>query len=132
MGIILPHSSPGINSNPGAARPALDCNSRRPPHFPDNPRLDRLITTGFAASLGPFILRLVRRQARDLRKGLFGPFGSREVPTDVFGRRCAGVMTFDLPRGWLLRLSYAAPPPAWEFIASDVLAEFLPPRRVAA
>jgi hypothetical protein len=36
-----------------------------------------------------------------------------------------GVMEFDLPRGWTLRLTYGAP--SWEIEACEVDAEFIPP-----
>ena len=60
------------------------------------------------------------REARDLRKGLFGPKGLRNVP------KGEGVLTLDLPNGWTLRLTYDVPPDGWSE-PSDVVAEFIPP-----
>jgi hypothetical protein len=90
--------------------------------------LELLIATCFGAKIDSFTMLLYRREVRDLRKWLFGAVGSRVVPTNEFGRRCAGKMRFDLPGGWCLRLFYLAPPPQWTFKASRVLAEFLAPR----
>src|SRR5271165_5609787 len=69
----------------------------------------------------------IRRNARDLRKGIFGPKGLRQVP-DSGG----GVMDFNLPKGWTLRLTYHAAGD-YDFErrrmrAADVEAEFIPPR----
>ena len=54
----------------------------------------------------------MRRNARDLRKGLFGPKGVRDVP------KGEGVRTFDLPRGWTLRLTYDVPPEGAQLVAA--------------
>jgi hypothetical protein len=62
------------------------------------------------------------REARDLRKGLFGPKGLRNVP------KGEGVLTLDLPNGWTLRLTYDVPPDGWSE-PSDVVAEFIPPTK---
>jgi hypothetical protein len=98
----------------------------RPAHFPQDDRLERLMK-GYDPAIGPFTLPLWRREARDLRKGFFGPKGSRKVPEfsgdlDDYD----GVMEFHLPRGWRLRLTYD-PPPA-RIRAGNVVAEFIPPR----
>jgi hypothetical protein len=63
---------------------------------------------------------MFRRNARDLRKGLFGPKGLRDVP------KGEGVRRFDLPKGWTLRLTYDVPPDEWSE-PGDVVAEFIPP-----
>jgi hypothetical protein len=92
-----------------------------PRHFPEDPKLDRLLNSNFDPKVGYFKLRLWRREARDLRKGLFGPKGVRkDVP------KGAGVRTLDLPNGWTLRLTYDAPPDDWSE-PGDVVAEFIPP-----
>ena len=52
----------------------------RPRFFPQDPRLDRLLARNYDRELNGFQLTLRRREARDLRKGLFGPKGSRVVP----------------------------------------------------
>ena len=86
--------------------------------------LERLLDRNYDPALGPLKLRMKRCHARDLRKGLFGPQGSRNVPDTETG----GVMEFDLPKGWTLRLTYYA---KGEFErrakAGDVDAEFIPP-----
>jgi hypothetical protein len=93
----------------------------RPRHFPEDPKLDRLLASSYDPGVGYFKLGLWRREARDLRKGLFGPKGLRKnVP------KGAGVLTFDLPNGWTLRLTYDAPPDDWSE-PGDVVAEFIPP-----
>jgi hypothetical protein len=74
----------------------------RPAHFPQDPKLDRLLAS-YGPKIGRFKLQMKRRHARDLRKGLFGPKGLRRVP-DCDG----GPMEFDLPNGWTLRLTYYA------------------------
>jgi hypothetical protein len=89
-------------------------------HFPEDPRLDRLLDSNYARRVGYFKLHLWRREARDLRKGLFGPKGLRNVP------KGEGVLSFDLPNGWTLRLTYAAPPNDWSK-PGNVVAEFIPP-----
>jgi hypothetical protein len=48
----------------------------RPSHFPQDPKLDWLLASNFDPRLDYFELRMFRRNARDLRKGLFGPKGS--------------------------------------------------------
>jgi hypothetical protein len=93
----------------------------RPRHFPEDPKLDRLLDSHFDPKIRSLKLSLWRRQARDLRKGLFGPKGLRDVP-DGSG----GVMEFDLPHGWTLRLTYREKAYGWN--ASDVKAEFISPR----
>jgi hypothetical protein len=91
----------------------------RPRHFPEDPKLDRLVDS-YNPKIGYFKLPMFRRNARDLRKGLFGPKGLRDVPGDS-----GGVMEFDLPNGWTLRLMYHEKAYGWN--ASDVKAEFIPP-----
>ena len=98
----------------------------RPPHFPQDTTLDRLLAGGYDPNIGPFKLSLWRREARDLRRGLFGSKGSRVVPK--FSRdldEYDGVMEFDLPNGWRLRLTYERPPS--RIRAGNVEAEFIPP-----
>jgi hypothetical protein len=99
----------------------------RPRFFPDDPDLDRLLDRHFDPAIGGFTLRIKRRHARDLRKGLFGSKGLLNVPD-----RSGGVMEFDLPKGWTLRLTYYA---AGEYDfelrrmkAGEVDAKFIPPR----
>ena len=92
----------------------------RPRHFPEDPKLDRLLDSNYDPVIGGFKLRLWRREARDLRKGLFGPKGLRDVP------KGEGVRTFDLPRGSTLRLAYDVPPDGWTE-PGNVIAEFIPP-----
>jgi hypothetical protein len=97
----------------------------RPPSFPRDPRLDRLLASTYDPGMEGFKLSLVRCEARDLRKGLFGPKGSRVVPKfsgDLDEHD--GVMDFVLPKGWRLRLTYDPPP--WRK-AGKVTAEFIPP-----
>jgi hypothetical protein len=99
----------------------------RPPSFPHDPRLDRLLASTYDPGMEGFKLSLVRCEARDLRKGLFGPKGSRVVPKfcgdpDEYD----GVMEFVLPNGWRLRLIYE--PRRSRRIAGSVEAEFIPPR----
>jgi hypothetical protein len=99
----------------------------RPYHFPQNFELRRLLQTNFDPALGGFSLAIKRRGARALRKGLFGPKGCLDVPGN------SGVMVFDLPNGWTLRLTYYAAgeydPELGLFTAGDVDAEFIPPTR---
>jgi hypothetical protein len=99
----------------------------RPYHFPEDPKLDRLLAT-YDPEIGYFSLSMKRRNARDLRKGLFGAEGSMVVP-DFAGHldEYDGVMEFDLPKGWLLRLTYQLPPSRIK--AGNVDAEFIPPKR---
>jgi hypothetical protein len=99
----------------------------RPRFFPDDPTLDRLLGGDYDPKVGPFKAQMKRRHARDLRKGLFGPEGLRNVPD-----RSGGVMEFDLPKGWTLRLIYYAAGD-YDFehrlaSAGDVGAEFIPPQ----
>jgi hypothetical protein len=82
--------------------------------------LDWLLASNFDPGVGYFTLSLWRREARDLRKGLFGPKGLRDVP------KGEGVRRFDLPNGWTLCLKYDDPPEDWDEPA-DVIAEFIPP-----
>ena len=98
----------------------------RPRHFPQDQKLDRLLDSYFDPGLDYFNLPMTRREARDLRKGLFGPKGSRVVPW-FFGNldEYNGFMEFDLPNGWRLHLTYAPPPSG--FKAGMVEAEFIPP-----
>jgi hypothetical protein len=98
----------------------------RPPFFPEDPELERLLNSNYDPALGQFKVRMKRRHARDLRKGLFGPQGLRKVPDNS-----GGMMVFDLPNGWTLRLTYYA---AGEYDvdrrrmkAGDVDAKFIPP-----
>ena len=96
----------------------------RPRFFPDDPWLARLLDRSYDPALGPLNLRMKRRHARDLRKGLFGPEGGRNVPD----RETGGVMEFDLPKGWTLRLTYHAKGVFERRVtAGDVDAEFVPP-----
>ena len=92
----------------------------RPRHFPEDPKLDRLLDSYFDPAIGRFSLGMMRRNARDLRKGLFGPKGVRDVP------KGEGALSFDLPKGWTLRLMYDAPPNDWGK-PGNVVAEFIPP-----
>ena len=93
----------------------------RPRFFPKDPKLDWLLASNFDPGVGYFTLSLWRREARDLRKGLFGPKGLRKnVP------KGEGVRRFDLPNGWTLCLRYDAPPEDWDE-PGDVIAEFFPP-----
>jgi hypothetical protein len=104
----------------------------RPRWFPDDPALDRLLNSNYDPKLDGFKLTLRRREARDLRKGIFGPKGSRVVPKfsgdlDEYD----GVMEFELPKGWRLRLNYYLAH-AYDFErrkakAGQVDAEFIPP-----
>jgi hypothetical protein len=91
----------------------------RPPHFPEDPKLDRLLDN-YDPKIGYFELPMFRRNARDLRKGLFGPHGLRDVP------KGEGVRKFDLPNGWTLLLTYDGPPNGWNE-PGNVVAEFIPP-----
>lgn len=93
--------------------------------FPEDPNLDRLLDSYYDPEAGPFKLSLRRREARDLRKGLFGPKGSRVVPKFTGDpEEYDGVMEFILPNAWRLRLTYEPPP--WRK-AGKVEAEFIPP-----
>jgi len=92
----------------------------RPRHFPEDPRLDQLLDSYFDPAIGGFKLGLWRREARDFRKGLFVPKRVRDVPGDS-----GGVMEFDLPHGWTLRLTYREKAYGWK--ASDVEAKFISP-----
>jgi hypothetical protein len=92
----------------------------RPLHFPQDPELDRLLASNFDPGLDYFELRMFRRNARDLRKGLFGSKGLRDVP------KGEGVRQYDLPNGWILRLAYCERPPGWRE-AGDVVMEVIPP-----
>jgi hypothetical protein len=99
----------------------------RPPHFPQAQTLDRLLASNYSSAIDDFKLSLRRREARDLRKGIVGPKGSRAVPKfsgdpDEYD----GVMKFDLPNGWRLRLTYEPPPSRRK--AGEVNAEFIQPR----
>jgi hypothetical protein len=94
----------------------------RPRHFPEDPKLDRLLDRYFDPAIGRFSLGMMRRNARDLRKGLFDPKGVRDVP------KGEGVLTLDLPNGWTLSLTYDVPPDGWSE-PSDVVAEFIPPTK---
>jgi hypothetical protein len=73
----------------------------RPRHFPRDRRLNELLASYFDPDGKGFTLHMQRRNARDLRKGMFGPRGLKKVP-GVEG----GEMTFGLPNGWALRLDY--------------------------
>ena len=87
----------------------------RPPHFPQNRKLDRLLDN-YDPEVGYFKLFIWRREARDLQKGLFGSKGVRDVP------RGRGARRFKLPGHWVLRLTYYE-----THGAGEVTAEFLPP-----
>ena len=86
--------------------------------------MERLLASNFDPDLDYFELSMKRRHARDLRKGLFGPKGSREMPD--FAAVDYGEMWFDLPRGWSLHLIYEPRPRSFE-AAGNVTAEFIPP-----
>jgi hypothetical protein len=94
----------------------------QPSNFPQDERLHRLLAADFDPRLGYFEVPMKRRHARDLRKGLFGPQGVRDVPSGD------GVLEFDLPKGWTLRLRYYDTPRDFRE-PGDVDAEFIPPRR---
>lgn len=99
----------------------------RPRFFPQDPTLDRLLASNYDPTLDRFTLTLRRCEARDLRKGIFGPKGSRIVPKfsgDL--NTYNGKMEFDLPHGWHLRLTYG--PPLYNREAGEVDADFIPPR----
>src|SRR5690242_889299 len=99
----------------------------RPRFFPQDPRLDRLLASNYDRGFDGFQLTLRRREARDLRKGIFGPKGSRVVPMLSSKRKeYDGLMEFDQPYGWRLRLTYEPPPSRRR--AGRVEAEFMPPR----
>jgi len=99
----------------------------RPRWFPEDPALDRLLNSNYDPAVGQFKLALWRREARHLRKGIFGPKGSRVVPKFSGDRdEYDGRMEFILPNGWRLRLTYSPPPYGRK--AGDVQAEFIPPR----
>ena len=70
--------------------------------------------------IGYFELAMKRRNARALRKVLFGPKGLKEVPNGK------GTMEFKLCHGWTLRLRYDAKPAGFGK-AGMVTAEFTPP-----
>jgi hypothetical protein len=93
--------------------------TRRLYHFPKDPRLDRLLAS-FDPEIGYFKLPMKRRNARDLRKGLFGSVGLTDVPYAY------GVRTYQLTGGWTLRLTYYVPPEGCRE-PGDVDAEFIPP-----
>jgi len=98
----------------------------RPPNFPYDGRLERLLLN-YDPGIGYFKLSMKRRNARDLRRELFGPRGLQDVP-DEYG----GVMKFGLPNGWRLRLTYYEQEYDYEkchLAAGDVDAEFIPPAR---
>jgi hypothetical protein len=98
-----------------------------PRFFPQDPRLGRLLASNYDRGLDGFELSLRRREARDLWKGIFGPKGSRVVPMLSSKREgYDGLMEFDLPNGWRLRLTYEPRPSRRR--AGRVEAEFLPPR----
>jgi hypothetical protein len=65
----------------------------RPPHFPDAPEIDWLLDSHFDPRLGYFKQRMKRRNARALRRAIFGPKGIRRVPG-----RPGGVVELDCPR----------------------------------
>jgi hypothetical protein len=99
----------------------------RPRFFPQDPRLDRLLASNYDRGLDGFQLTLPRRGARDLRKGLFGPKGSRVVPMLSSKREeYDGLMEFDLSNGWRLRLTYEPRPSRRR--TGRVEAGFIPPR----
>src|ERR1700758_5524331 len=90
----------------------------RPPHFPEDPTLDQLIET-YDPEIGRFSLQMKRRNARDLRKGLFGPKGVKDAP------KGEGMRRFDLPKGWCLLITWG--PPGSRTKPGNVEAEFIPP-----
>jgi hypothetical protein len=99
-----------------------------PPSFPEDPQLAQLLASGFDLTLSRFKLPLRRCEARDLRKGLFGPKGSRRVPKG--GEN--DTMRFVLPKGWTLHLTYGSVGD-WSVRRGGrpghVEADFIPPRR---
>jgi hypothetical protein len=97
----------------------------RPAHFPKNEKLDRLIAEHFDPSVGPFAVERYRRHARDLRRALFGPVGSRDVPDHK-----GGMLEWRLPQGWTLRLTYERCGDGFED-AGEALAQFIPPAAYA-
>jgi hypothetical protein len=52
----------------------------RPAHFPEAPEIDRLLDSNFDPRLDHIKVRMKRRNARALRKGILGPKGIRRVP----------------------------------------------------
>ena len=102
--------------------------SPRPRYFPNDADLLRLIDTKFDPASFGFTMRIKRCQARALRKALFGSKGLLVGPD-----QSGGVMEFDLPNGWRLRLTYYVAGEFDEklgrFRAGEVDAKFIPPRR---
>jgi hypothetical protein len=99
----------------------------RPAHFPEAPEIDRLLDSNFDPRLDHIKVRMKRRNARALRKGILGPKGVRRVPG-----KSGGVKELALPNGWTLRLTYYAAG-GYDFErrrakAGEVDAEFIPPR----
>jgi len=88
--------------------------------LPSSPELGRLLRGDFDPQIGSFEVRTTRNMARNLRRHFFGPKGLKKVP------RGAGVMEFDLPCGWTMRLHYGRPGNFEK--AGDVTAEFIPPK----
>lgn len=93
------------NRRPGAARPQDESpatieakRTERPAHFPDSPKLEQLLAS-YAPEIGSFDVQMKRRNARALRKFLFGPKGLKNVPED------GSVLELPLSKGWRLRLS---------------------------
>jgi hypothetical protein len=87
-------------------------------HFPYHPTLEELLRT-FDPAIGPFRVNMFRRNARDLRKWLYGPDAIGDAP------RGSGLGIIALPRGWELVLVYEEPPGPRE--AGKVIALFRPP-----
>jgi hypothetical protein len=77
--------------------------------------LDALLTT-FDPAIGPFNIRMFRRNARDLRKWLEGPSAVYDVPPGL------GLLRCELPRGWEVIYYYHDPGP--EGLAAEVTAFF--------
>jgi hypothetical protein len=93
----------------------------RPPNFPYNQKLERLLLT-YDPEIGYLELEMKRRHARALRRWLFGPNGVNIVPSDY------GVMKFNLSKGWTLRLTFLGHDELAEGYADlGVDAEFIPP-----
>jgi hypothetical protein len=74
----------------------------------------------YAPEIGSFDVQMKRRNARALRKVLFGSEGLKNVPED------GGVLEFLLSKGWRLRLTYHRRPRGIAK-AGAVTAEFISP-----
>jgi hypothetical protein len=88
-------------------------------HFPYHYKLEKLLKT-FDPAIGPFEMEMFRRNARDLRKWLEGPYAIGDAPG-------VGLRIIELPGGWELRLGYF--PRRGLRDLGKVLAVFRPPVR---